>query len=389
MEALGSAGRIAGDFMTADGVREIEALEGAGQRGRPGSLRWASGASPRDRLFAAGSSFNFYQAVRVLAILAPGEARDSAHDAVPVRFRSRMGFDFPGSDIEHIAPASGNQQLPEMLVNFIGLAGAHGPLPAVYTEQLLRQGDSALRDFLDIFNRRLILLVYRVHEMHHPELTPTSPEQGLAANHLYAFFGLGRDPDSSGRNRLALPDRALLDYSGLLAHRPHSASGLERLLSDYFQVEVVVDQFAGAWHQLSEDQWTRLGVSQGRNQRLGDGAILGKRVWDQHAGVTIGLGPVDLETFKSFLPNGAAYRPLCDLARFYLGEEFDFSFKLLLEADQTPWAAIAGAEGARADVSALELGRLAWLKDTPRQAGIRVEEADKPEPRNQSAEGES
>jgi type VI secretion system protein ImpH len=254
---------------------------------------------------------------------------------------------------------------------------------------LLRQGDSALRDFLDIFNRRLILLVYRVHQMHHPELTPTSPEQGLAANHLYAFFGLGRDPDSSGRNRLALPDRALLDYSGLLAHRPHSAVGLERLLSDYFQVEVRVDQFAGAWHQLSEDQWTRLGARGGRNQRLGDGAILGKRVWDQHAGVTIGLGPVNLDTFKTFLPKGAAYKPLCDLARFYLGEEFDFSFKLLLDSDQTPWAAIAGAAGARPDVSALELGRVAWLKNAGRQAGIAVDEAASPGPLNQSVDGES
>ena len=375
--------------MTADRVQQIEALNGAGARARQGSLGWASGASARDRLFAAGSSFNFYQAVRILTILDPEEATSSAHDAVPALFRSRMGFDFPGSDIQDIAPASDNQHLPEMLVNFIGLGGAHGPLPAVYTEQLLRQGDSALRDFLDIFNRRLILLVYRVHQMHHPELTPTSPEQGLAANHLYAFFGLGRDPDSSGRNRLALPDRALLDYSGLLAHRPHSAIGLERLLSDYFQVEVRVDQFAGAWHRLSEDQWTRLGVSGGRNQRLGDGAILGKRVWDQHAGVTIGLGPVNLDTFKTFLPKGAAYKPLCDLARFYLGEEFDFSFKLLLDTDQTPWAAIAGAAGARPEVSALELGRVAWLKNAGRQAGFAVDDAASPGPLNQSMDGES
>jgi len=372
----------------ADGALGIETLNGAGDRARQGSLRWASGASARDRLFAAGSSFDFYQAVRILTILQPEEAANSAHDAVPVLFRSRMGFDFPGSDIQQIAPASDEEPLPQMLVNFIGLAGAHGPLPAVYTEQLLRRGESALRDFLDIFNRRLILLVYRVHQMHHPELTPTSPEQGLAANHLYAFFGLGRDPDSSGRNRLALPDRALLDYSGLLAHRPHSAIGLERLLSDYFQVDVGVNQFAGAWHRLSEDQWTCLGASRGRNQRLGDGAILGKRVWDQHAGVTIVLGPLELDRFKTFLPKGSAYKPLCDLARFYLGDEFDFTFKLLLETNETPWAAIAGAEDSQPNVSPLELGRVAWLKNAGRQAGIAVDEMASPAPRNRSADGE-
>src|ERR1700677_3408344 len=75
MEALGAAGRRPGDSMTAaDGAVGIETLNGAGDRARQGSLRWASGASARDRLFAAGSSFDFYQAVRILTILQPAEA---------------------------------------------------------------------------------------------------------------------------------------------------------------------------------------------------------------------------------------------------------------------------------------------------------------------------
>jgi type VI secretion system protein ImpH len=384
MEALGAAGQRAGDFMSAMGAPETYAVETALRS----NLRWASGASVRDRLFAEGSSFNFYQAVRVLTILQADAGEPPAHHAVPVLFRSRMGFDFPGSDIERVAPASSKEPLPQMLVNFLGLAGAHGPLPAVYTEQLLRRGDSALRDFLDIFNRRLILLVYRVHEMHHPELTPTSPEKGLAANHLFAFFGLGRDPGSSARNRLVVPDRALLHYSGLLAHRPHSADGLQRILSDYFQVEVAVDQFTGAWLRLAEDQWTHLGERAGRNQRLGDGAIVGKRVWDQNAGVTIRLGPLELDTFKSFLPHGGAYRPLCDLARFYLGDEFDFSLKLVLRSDEIPWAEPAGATAARLGVSPLELGRLSWLKQSDGNREAEVQEAATPAHGREPANGD-
>jgi type VI secretion system protein ImpH len=341
-----------------------------------------------DRLFAEGSSFDFYQAVKVLTILQSGGIDVPSHNSVPMHFRARMGFDFPGSDIHHIAPAAGKDHLPQMLVNFIGLAGAHGPLPATYTDQLLRQGDSALRDFLDIFNHRLILLVYRVHERHHPELTPTSPEKGLAASHLYAFFGLGRDPDSSARNRIHIPDRALLDYSGLFAHRPHSAIGLQLLLSDYFQVEVDVEEFSGGWLSLSDDQWTRLGDNEGYNQRLGDGAILGKRVWDQHAGVTIRLGPLDLDTFKSFLPRGAAYKPLCDLARFYLGDEFDFSFKVELRSDQIPWASPASAAEVRPGVYPLELGRIAWLRNANNDAPNATQEVASPGERSEPADGE-
>ena len=335
-------------------------------------LRWGSGASARDRLYADASPFSFYQAVRILSILKSDAAPRVHHDSVPVRFRSRMDFEFPGTEIDRLRPAADDRSFPEMQVTFLGLAGAHGPLPSVYTEQLLLREKSALADFLDIFNHRLIVLLYRVHEMHHPALTSTSPENGLTASHLYAFFGLGCEPTSAARDRLSLADRALLDYTGLLAHRPHSASGLKTLLSDYFQVEVAVEQFTGAWMNLSEDQWTRLGVKQGQNQTLGDGVILGKRVWEQHAGVTICLGPLDLNTFESFLPNGGAHRALCDLCRFYLGQEWDFSFRLELRTDQIPWPAFSGA---RPGVRRPALGRLAWLKGGQNGNGAATQDA--------------
>ncbi len=327
---------------------------------------WGSGSTMLHRIFADGSSFSFYQAVKILSHLQADSTRPPAHGSVPVRFRSRMGWDFPGSDIHHISPPNEHEPYPQVLVNFLGLAGAHGPLPVAYTEQLLRDKKSALRDFLDMFNHRLILLVYRIHEMHHPELTYAPPDKGLAANHLYACFGLGRDPDSAARNRLAVPDRALLDYSGLLAHRPHTASGLQALLSDYFQIAVTVEQFTGAWLSLGEDQWTILGTSQGtskgRNQSLGDGTILGKRVWDEHAGVTICLRSLDLRTFESFLPGGAAYDALQSLTGFYLGEEMDFTFKLELRVEEIPWAGLSGIGPTLANNRRPQLGRLAWLK---------------------------
>jgi len=325
-------------------------------------LRWGSGVSARERLFTDASLFSFYQAVRVLSILDAGNKSPKQHDSLPVRFRSSMSLEFPGNDLGHLSTAIGRESYPALLVNFIGLAGAHGPLPSVYTEQLLRPGESALRDFLDIFNHRLILLLYRLHEMHHPELTPTLPDQGLTANHLYAFFGLGRDAGSALRGRVTVPDRALLDYSGLLAHRPRSAKGLQRLLSDYFSVPVAVEQFTGAWLGLTEDQWTYIGSQRGRNNRLGDGAILGERVWDQHAGITVRLGPLDLATFESFLPDGAAYKPLCDLTHFFLGEEFDYSFKLELRTDQIPWSSSSKPADSQSEVRQMALGRLAWLK---------------------------
>ena len=93
-----------------------------------------------------------------------------------------------------------------------------------------------------------------------------------------------------------------------------------------------------------------------------DGAILGKRVWDEHAGVTIRLRSLDLLTFESFLPGSAAYDALQSLTAFYLGEEVDFTFKLELRVEEIPWAGLSGIGPTAADNRRPQLGRLAWLK---------------------------
>ena len=49
-----------------------------------------------------------------------------------------------------------------------------------------------------------------------------------------------------------LADESLFYYAGLLAQSPHSAVALEQILSDYFQVPVAIDQFAGRWYRLDK-----------------------------------------------------------------------------------------------------------------------------------------
>lgn len=330
-----------------------------------GDLRFGSGATACDRLTFAASAFDFYQAVRLLALLY-GDSGGAA-ESIPVRLRSRMGFDFAGADVERIEPPTTRCSQPSLIVNFLGLGGAHGPLPTVYTQQLLHDETSALRDFLDIFHHRLLWMIYRIHAAHHPELTLAEPWNGQCANEIFALIGLGRDPDAATRNaiggqaRPSVPDRALLEFSGLLAHRPRSASGLERLLSEYFRVPAQVRQFTGGWFDLEEDQWTRIGGDCARNQMLGFDVVLGKRVWDEHAGISIRLGPLDLEAFTSFLPEGQAHRALCDLARFYLNDEFDISLELVLRGDQVPETLLSDSEP-NASLRGASLGQLAWLR---------------------------
>ena len=120
-------------------------------------------------LFEEGYRFRFFQAVRLLGRVYPGRqpvGRDASPTDEAVRFRSRATLEFPASDIQEISPPQDGSPA-QMLVNFMGLTGPSGALPQHYTELVLermRVKDHALRDFLDLFNHRMLSLFYRAWE---------------------------------------------------------------------------------------------------------------------------------------------------------------------------------------------------------------------------------
>ncbi|GBC62139.1 type VI secretion system baseplate subunit TssG [Desulfonema ishimotonii] len=311
--------------------------------------------SVAEDLFESAWQFDFYQAVRLLEMLSPGKepvgrAMDPADDAV--RFSARVSLAFPGSDVEEIRE-SGADGPAEMVVSFMGLAGVGGPLPAPYTELILERvwrKDTALRDFLDIFNHRLVSLMYRVARTRRPGFDFVSPEKGRFARCLFSLMGMRTE---GLRDRMRIRDRSLLFYTGILAQTPRSVTGLEAILSDYFQVPVRGRSFAGKWYDLEEDQVTRLGIS-GQNRALGESALIGSRVWDQQGKFELHIGPLALAQLLDFLPTGTAFTPLCQLARFYVGTESDYDIFLIPDSGKTVQPGLGGPEGSR-------LGWTSWL----------------------------
>lgn len=342
----------------------------------PGGLAPGSVA---ESLFREPHRFDFLQAVRVLRALRPESApAGGGHEpaAEAVRFRSQVSLGFPPSEIVAVDADGGGP--PSMTVAFLGLAGAQGPLPRALTEQVMHQaraGDTASRDFLDLFNHRLVGLMYRARARHRPALEPgTAPgaaadegrrpasdasDAGWVARYLFALMGLGT-PGLDGALP-GLPRRALLGYAALLADQTRSAEGLERILSGQFGVRARVVPFTGGWMRLEPEDWTRIG-REGQNRTLGGDAVLGRRVWDAQGALTVRVGPLSLGEYLRMLPDGETFRALCSLTRFYVGIGLDFTVELVLAGDQVPPARLGTRAGAR-------LGRTSWLRTRPRPPG--------------------
>lgn len=324
-----------------------------------------TGASIEDLLFDRGYDFSFFQAVRLLAHLYP-ERRVVGGEALPsreiARFCAHLAMSFPPGPIYQIERAPDNARPARMTVAFMGLTGPEGVLPAHYTELLLAlqaEKDDALAAFLDLFNHRMISLFFRAWEKHHFvigfERSARAGEQDdRFTQYLFDLIGMGT-PGLRGRLG-KVRDHALLRYAGLIAQRPHSASALRGILRDYFDLPIEIEQFRGKWFPLDESSLSYL-QQEGLHNQLGVGAIAGDAVWNQQARFRIRVGPISLERFMDFLPDGKAFAELLELARYFVGLALEFDVQLLLRAPEVPWCALTDESA-----DAPRLGWLGWLK---------------------------
>ena len=306
-------------------------------------------------------NFEFFQAVRLLERL--GEDRQpvghfSSPDSEVVRFRAHLSTAFPASEIQSLADDAKGQ--PVMEVNFMGLFGPLGVLPLYYTELIaerVRLRDTALRDFLDIFNHRVISLFYRAWEKYRFPISYERGELDHVSHRLLDFIGLGTP---GLQNRQAVPDDVLIFYSGLLSQQPRSAVALEGLLTDYFEAPVEVEQFVGSWYKL--DASTQFCMRDGSDvsEQLGLGAVVGDEIWETQARVRLKIGPLALERYLDFLPSGTAYGPLRAITEFYAGLDIDFEVQLILRRAEVPSCELGGQGD-----TAPRLGWLTWAKTAP------------------------
>lgn len=287
-----------------------------------------SAPTVKDILFKEPYRFEFHQAIKLLEHLYPnaipfGETISPLEEVVTVK--SRIYLESMASDIYSLENVPLRSDIPTILnVNFMGIAGIQGPLPFPYTEMLIqriRNGDTSLKDFLDIFNHRLISILHRIRKKYLISLNSLVPEKTEIAVGLKAFIGIGQ---RALENRLSVPDRSLLDYAGLYWSHPRSAKGLEAILKSYFNIPLRVEPCVGQWRPLAKDQQTRIG-RKGQWQKLGQGATLGTRAWDQMGHFRLHLGPLDVEKLDVLLPTGQGFSQLKDLTQLYVGPSMDFS----------------------------------------------------------------
>ncbi len=308
--------------------------------------------------FKEAYRFNFFQAVKLLEAQWRYRLRERGlPDTLPsggaptpeeesVRFRSTVSQAFQASDVGEIDPLPLDDGPPIIQVNFMGLAGARGPLPHYFTKLVrdrVRVGDTSLRDFLDLFNHRLISLLYRTRQCNRPSLNTRASEEHPFGHYLMCIAGAGAKgtceafdalKDERAEPKFHIFARDLIMYCGLLWQRERSMDGLTRLLGHFFEREFTGRELCGKWLRLHEDERTRLSAGKITFNKLGATTIVGCRVWDAQSGFELSTEPMSWQDFSDFLPTGRYFTSFVKLVNFYTRSAFDFHLNVQVKGDE-------------------------------------------------------
>ncbi len=304
---------------------------------------------------------DFFQLIRVAERLHNRAARDGktvrvGTDGPPaaeaLRFEAATSTAFAPGAVKHIQDNQDMAAPAHVSVNLLGITGPSGALPHHYTtlvQQRLRRKDHALADFLNIFNHRLISLLYRAWAKHKPAINEEYHDTASPSAYTRTVQTLAARPPG---DRV----QSSLYYGGHFSRRNRSAASLRQILQDFLRHPVAVEPFVGQWLQIPRSQRFRLGQpSVARGERLGDGVLIGHRVWDAQSRIRIDIGPLSSAEHETLLPSEPRYRALCRLLRAYLPAHLTVELRYAIRDEH-------GADGRRRLGDNARLGWTTWAR---------------------------
>ncbi|MFS1523313.1 type VI secretion system baseplate subunit TssG [Microbulbifer sp. 2304DJ12-6] len=315
-----------------------------------------------ERLSREPYSFDFYQAVRLVERAVTMADDDFCNAAIAgaappskefIRFSAQCGLSFVGSDVlslerkpvdeSDLQDNLSNQW--QMEVGFTGLIGSQGVMPYYLTELVqkeLRENNTALRDFLNLFNHRHISLLYQAWSKYQLPVNyerqrlRNEREPDLFTQGIAALAGLGT---SEMRYRMPVPDEALLGMAGHFSQARCSVAALTSMIKNYFGLSVTIEQFQGQWDALPRDILCRLpciSAPDGVNNCLGKNTILGTHCFQAQNKFQVVIEPMAYEQFMTIAPGTQELEALKAFIKFSAGIELDFELLVTLPTDQVP-----------------------------------------------------
>ena len=245
----------------------------------------------------------------------------------------------------------------------IGLFGSSGLLPHVDKDLVDgRESNETLRDFLDVFNGRIIELLSEAWKKNRPSYRYELAKIKAGEVDECLMMSLAISGIEAASQSSTVTTDAYVPSTGLLCRRVITASGIERFLASQFTFHVSVKEFCKSKLHLRRNSLSRLSQTSDLNNRLGSTAMLGSSNDSYSQRFEIKIGPLNKNEFQSMCPYGEhrAFSRFVELVKTVMSRPLDFDVRLVVQPDAMSQARLQSNSH-----EATRLGFDSWLCSHP------------------------
>lgn len=252
--------------------------------------------------------------------------------------RSKLSWEVSASEIGSLKKDKNN--FCEVTVNFLNIAGHNGPLPTMYSEKIMEQvrdKQNVLKDFLDLFQHRLLSIWRHLAREKDIGLVNFSADKHAMGRTLYDLSGIHR----YDFKKSSLKDINFTSIASLIWKRPSTEAGLEQVLNDFFDHETKVTSCQGGWIKAEKAQVSIIGKD-GAYNTLGETCILGNKQWSQTLGVRLSVLNLHYNDYMAIYLNNSLLDLVNDITQYYVNGELVVHFFLHINPSQKKQTSVDG-----------------------------------------------
>ncbi|MCL6271106.1 type VI secretion system baseplate subunit TssG [Sansalvadorimonas sp. 2012CJ34-2] len=201
------------------------------------------------------------------------------------------------------------------------LTGSRGVLPFYLRDTALaleiENGDRAMADFFSMFEAPWLSRLARGCSKYDLCALNEEPRRGYEHHGVHVSTLLEKLLPQARMGVYTRTD--LLRYTCLMGRWHRHLEGLRAVLSDYFQLKVVVRAATPRRHRLAENSLVKLGAT-GVNNELGHAMLLGSGGYLDSWRIDILLMPVNNRELMDILNNPSLIRAVSHITGLYLGD---------------------------------------------------------------------
>lgn len=243
----------------------------------------------------------------------------------------------PSSDFVKFSKDKGD--LINLTLNHTSLLGVNSPLPQGYIEKIIQEkrgNNSAIEDFLNIFNHRWFSLLYKMEKKNEISL-----ENDL---HSHDLFNMNKG--ISGALLLKDWSQVLSPFANVFWQKTKNFTNLKKILESIFNFKFEIDQFQEQKILVEDDCQASL-----KNCSLSN-KILGKYATSVQNKISISIYMDSLKDYLIIVLNKNHLEFIFKVVEYYVPSFISVAYKFFLNPKSKPECSLNGA---------LFLNKNAWL----------------------------